>query len=751
MTRRCNTKASSIKHKLSESVLLVAEIIGNHKRHKPMPQDDIFFYDTPESIELSYHSEQDNTSEGGYEKEVETDPYNVLRTMNSSFDTDQACFDNNIRQGLENSDCHFTIPKNKVPFTGSNMTLVMFVLSVVSICNGAQMSKSMIEKLLVFLSLLLSPIIDVECKFPVTAEEFFSLVSEFRFKEHKYCMTCENEVANIEGTICSECGSNLKRYYTQEIEEWFIQTGKTVGAQKWLELLMMGITKDDFHNQQAPEKIKDYKDGLEFRRLNRIFPIDSTVENDIVLHTELLCDGGKMFKSSNQSFYPGLLVVYNLPACIRYCLDFMMVFLFTDHKPLFSIVMRPIIENFKKTRQRIALYMDKRIVQLRSVLATVTTDRMLYDLAGIIAPTGYNSCNICDQHGVRFNDRTVFPLFQHHKLRTMDSWERAMNSGKKKTMGVTGISILTELDYIDMTKVFTAEILHDFNIGFLKKVLKRIRLAIGTEEWNLFNDSYEKQRYPSMFHRQPSKIHVTKQKKEITGVKAIQYWNIFIYMFPLFYPHTNHITYKNRHGESKTMYDYISNISKFGNMVINPISLDGIEQLFDLVFEILWDTEVLFGRELLTLVSHRLIHYPYLILWHGPVYLNSAFPMERSIHDFLDTITGTNYIERKCLHSMLVKQKLKYYNRTTGESKQTFSIGNSEFVYCSEGFAKVEHHKTTSGITLHYCSHVVIYPLQTKGSKYYEKFPLDCVPCFALTLESCTILVPTHKNVSFFV
>jgi len=101
---------------------------------------------------------------------------------------------------------------------------------------------------------------------------------------------------------------------------------------------------------------------------------------------------------------------------------------------------------------------------------------------------------------------------------------------------------------------------------------------------------------------------------------------------------------------------------------------------------------------------------------------------------------------------MLVKQKLQYLNRLWGQTKQRFSIGNWEFVYSDkEGFAKVHYHKPETSVTLYFCSHIISYPLHTIREQVVDQIPPEFVPCFALEMESTTVLVPVHRNVEFFI
>lgn len=70
-----------------------------------------------------------------------------------------------------------------------------------------------------------------------------------------------------------------------------------------------------------------------------------------------------------------------------------------------------------------------------------------------------------------------------------------------------------------------------------------------------------------------------------------------------------------------------------------------------------------------------LIHYPFFIKWHGPVFITSTFPLEKSMSMFMKTITG------KCLLGIAVRQRLLFAKRIDGTYKKSFGIGNNTFVY----------------------------------------------------------------------
>jgi len=234
-----------------------------------------------------------------------------------------------------------------------------------------------------------------------------------------------------------------------------------------------------------------------------------------------------------------------------------------------------------------------------------------------------------------------------------------------------------------------------------------------------------------------------KESKEVTRVKAIEFWNLFIYMYPLFKEWAEDIVFTNHSNNSSTMYDYCVQIALLGNLLMNPIMRKDLELLRHLIYSMLYDTVVLFGNEVLTLVSYRIGHYPFFILWHGPVYIVSAFPMENSIAHFMNAITGTFNIEKKSLHGILVKQRVMYYKRTNGLLNKHFGIGSSVYAY-SPNFGYVFVSETPSGYMLYQCDSVLKGKIQVRSKIAVEKLDESFVPCFALVMNETTVLVPIH-------
>ena len=88
-----------------------------------------------------------------------------------------------------------------------------------------------------------------------------------------------------------------------------------------------------------------------------------------------------------------------------------------------------------------------------------------------------------------------------YSFRTMEEWKACTTTATsiKNEKGITGSSILLQLDYIDLTKICTGELLHDFMSGFLKKMLKSIKSLLSKSQWDSFERVYCEQRYPYFF------------------------------------------------------------------------------------------------------------------------------------------------------------------------------------------------------------------------------------------------------------
>jgi len=654
-----------------------------------------------------------------------------------------------LQKGKWNND---NIPKNTPLFKGSTLTVLLFVIRVATLYDKCEMSKASLAFVLEFIEELLCDIPE-RWKFPNNPDEFLNLVATFDFKEHKYCNECKKEI-DVKEVNCLTCGHKLRKFFTYSIEKWFSEMASLIGEKQWLKLLSKGLSVHHSH------EIHDFVDGDEYDRIQKYFPFDNSIMNDIVLYFMLSTDGGNRFRSSSRSFWPFELFCFNLPGSVRYSLDFTAIIAFSDHKPVMSVILRHIVDNFLSLMTRQAVKLNTEVIYLRSALAVVTTDRMAhFDIAGTVHPQSFYSCNICNQSGVSISNRMVFPLSEKEDtssrtFRTKEEWKESVQKAQSyaKPTPVQGISfesLLCELPYVDITKLFSSEVMHDFMLGFLKKVLKRVKIKVGNTLWNDFQQQYLKQNIPTIFHTRTRKFIFTKGTNEVTRVKALELWNLFIYMYPLFKEYTTEITYTNYTGNTSTLYDYLVRIAMLGNWFMNPILRKDLENLRYLIYSVLYDTTTLFGNEVLTLVSHRIGHYPHLIQWHGPIFIISAFPMERSISHFMNAITGTFNIEKKSLHGILVKQRVMYYRRVTGVLKNHFGIGSSVFVY-SPNYGYAFLCETLKGYMLYTCDNVFIGQAQTKSKIFLQNIDESFVPCFTLVINETTVLIPLHYTIKYF-
>ncbi len=640
-----------------------------------------------------------------------------------------------------------TLEKNRPLYTGSTLTILMFVASVASIYNSSNMSIKVFEKLLHLLSDIIHPL-PKSWTFPLKAQDFLSLIAKFDYEEHRYCRECNEEIQDSE-KCCPTCKTKLSKFYLTKIETWFDNMIKMVGESKWFELLQIGLKKTSEHI------IQDFADEV-YDNITNWFIHQGLTIHDTLLYFLLSADGGCRFRTSSRSFWPFSLCCLNLPKSIRYSIDFTCIIAFADHKIHCPLVLRCIVDNFKR------LIEGKKIgkTNLRSALSIISTDNMAaFEFSGMIAPQGYSSCSTCQQEGIYFNNRVVFPTStiddpSSRSFRSKELWEKhaiqAEESGKT-VHGINYLSVLIELPYIDISKLFTGDLLHDFMLGFLKKVLKQIKIKIGDHQWKQFHSKYIQHKYPQIFHRQPRGIIFKKNSNDVTKIKAIELWNLFIYMFPLFQEFTNDVKF-NSNNKELTLYNYLQDVASVGNILLNPANRNDLEGMRRKIYFLLRNTEIVFGKELMSLVSHKLIHYPFFIKWHGPLYLLTTFPMENLISVFMNAITGTFNIERKSLHGVVIKQRMWYVKRQLGELANHFGIGNTKFIY-SPLFGYTKMKKTKDGFTLKYCQQIIEsqeHKFKWHKEEVVQKLDKSFVPCFCLKLKEWTILIPIHYNMKYF-
>jgi hypothetical protein len=93
-----------------------------------------------------------------------------------------------------------------------------------------------------------------------------------------------------------------------------------------------------------------------------------------------------------------------------------------------------------------------------------------------------------------------------------------------------------------------------------------------------------------------------------------------------------------------------------------------------------------------------------------------------------------------------------YVRRQLGELSNHFGIGNTKYIYSPVlGYVKMK--KIKEGYSLKYC-HQLIESQEQKFKWWKEeitpKLDKSFVPCFNIVLNECTILIPVHTNLKYF-
>ena len=98
------------------------------------------------------------------------------------------------------------------------------------------------------------------------------------------------------------------------------------------------------------------------------------------------------------------------------------------------------------------------------------------------------------------------------------------------------------------------------------------------------------------------------------------------------------------------VYELICKVAMLGNLVMNPSSKENLILMEKLCHAITCDVGIVFGNQL-SYVRHRVFHFPHFIRLHGPLFLVTAFPIEKLISIINHCITGNIYIEKRlCIY-----------------------------------------------------------------------------------------------------
>ena len=195
-------------------------------------------------------------------------------------------------------------------------------------------------------------------------------------------------------------------------------------------------------------------------------------------HTGLiLCtDGVALFKSSNHSFWPILLMVTSLPPDIRMNADNIILAGVWQgpSKPPMDIILPPVldkIDNLKNEGMPVHTCDGMKIV--RACLIVSVFDLPAKAMAtNMVQYNGYSSCTYCLDEGEHISRRHVFPPDSEHEDRTASHLEECAveaEANGNPVCGVKGRSVLSA--HLDITKSVVIDYMHAVLEGVTKTLL----------------------------------------------------------------------------------------------------------------------------------------------------------------------------------------------------------------------------------------------------------------------------------------
>jgi flagellin-specific chaperone FliS len=256
-----------------------------------------------------------------------------------------------------------------------------------------------------------------------------------------------------------------------------------------------------------------------------------------------------------------------------------------------------------------------------------------------ISIAGFFGCDCCKQKGENYENAIIYSL-----------------NNTDENYQLRDFSAIESLHYnLDVCLCTPVEILHCLYEGLLKKLLSQFHENEIQEIQNKIT------KLPDIFHRQID------MRDSLKGIQIAALFHIF---------HEEIAESLVDSQRKATIHKLASVLDKTSK----PLSISEINTLKIQLFVLLREIENNFGKEVMTLSSHLVLHIGHYIQYFGPIYLVSTFFMEKSIGDIVKRVTATYRNEYTSLRNFKALQLLRMhqYNNAEVASKRRMPIGNGK-------------------------------------------------------------------------
>ena len=490
-------------------------------------------------------------------------------------------------------------------------------------------------------------------------KKYFSLDKAIKF--HYFCSNCFQEVSSSTPTctnpVCLHdlCSNKGRSYFIEipivdQLRDFFGRPGFHKLLEKRLEL------------DNDPHVISDVYSG----KLHRDLVKEGFLNRDSVSFL-MNTDGGPLFKSSNISIWPCLLIINELPFVERKKSDNLIMtgLWFGPKKPCMTLFLKPLALSMTLLHKGVEMQsFDRGKIVVKAAVIGCTCDLPARAIvANMNQYNGYYSCIKCLQEGeiVKTDKKGRILTFPYKSdspegpKRTDDTFLRdastALDNGSAEH-GVKGYTWMKALPKFSIVKGMLIDYMHGVCLGVIKTMLKLwFKPKYKTFPFNISNlvkvvDRRIKQLRPP--------IEITRTPRSIEN--DLMYWKASEFRdFMLYY--SLPVLYKILPDE---YYMHYSDLVRAMYILLRKdITVAQLASAREYIYRFCSRFEQLYsGSNTFTLNFHQLVHLPDDVRNVGPMFVYSAFLFESKMGLLMRMIQGTQYFDKQLVTAVAFVQKL---------------------------------------------------------------------------------------------
>lgn len=269
----------------------------------------------------------------------------------------------------------------------------------------------------------------------------------------------------------------------------------------------------------------------------------------------------------------------------------------------------------------------------------------------------YNSrygCNMCEIKTQRtpvepeVKRRRVYYYCHHPKLRTKENMLKQAEDAAAREVpvkGVRGLSVLSLIPSVDMSKCVVPEYLHSVCLGVVKQLLVTWTEKAG--EWCIANQITEIDAFLRTF-KHPSFVH-----RSVRQLKSLKFWKASdFYYFLLF----ESLPSLSGHLPQKFLQHLMLLIRGIFTLLKSHITEAEIDEAEKLLKLFTLEFGILYGNRQLTSNVHQLIHLALCVRMFGPLHCFSAFSLEDLNGLIARTTHGSKEVDMEIVNNIKICQ-----------------------------------------------------------------------------------------------